>query len=492
MELHDQFLQAISKQDPIIVNTHGQPPPGALGAPSNVPPLILAPMNTDIRYGALPEYKLRSPSMAGVMAARLPPPETWDWRHYHDDDEKYNKGEGKITMKEKKELIETPRSQYNCGSCWAISTASIVSDMYVARGMVNYSPRLSTTYILSTYPQSSPRNPGQCGGGNPSQVFEDIKKGGLASQHCVNYDWCRTNSVCDPKDSKDHVGGKEFGSPQEKTAYLNSQIPPPGCFFPENKKLYYVTDIQTAYPKSTDDNPRFILEMKHHILEYGPISAGYIVFPNFPIGDYSVTKDIYFENIDYSASRGNTIIPYEPNFNNILGGHAVAVIGWGVENDVVFAPGKKGKVPYWYVRNSWGDKWGKDQGYFKIAMFPYNTKCGFDHPVQGLGGFIVAKANRISHGEITKTVPESYMKGDKAFFKDENKGKEVTKKEKDHHDDNDPDDDDEDDDSHKDHDHEVSGSGKNLTTIWIIVGSVLGGLIFIGFLLWLVWYMKRR
>lgn len=38
-----------------------------------------------------------------------------------------------------------------------------------------------------------------------------------------------------------------------------------------------------------------------------------------------------------------------------LGGHAVKIIGWGVEN----------KVPYWLVVNSWNEGWG-ERGLFKI------------------------------------------------------------------------------------------------------------------------------
>jgi cathepsin B len=38
-----------------------------------------------------------------------------------------------------------------------------------------------------------------------------------------------------------------------------------------------------------------------------------------------------------------------------LGGHAVKIIGWGVENS----------MPYWLVANSWNEEWG-DKGFFKI------------------------------------------------------------------------------------------------------------------------------
>lgn len=46
---------------------------------------------------------------------------------------------------------------------------------------------------------------------------------------------------------------------------------------------------------------------------------------------------------------------YEHVSGAALGGHAVKIIGWGVEND----------VPYWLVVNSWNEGWG-DNGTFKI------------------------------------------------------------------------------------------------------------------------------
>lgn len=46
---------------------------------------------------------------------------------------------------------------------------------------------------------------------------------------------------------------------------------------------------------------------------------------------------------------------YQNTTDAIVGGHAVKMIGWGVEEG----------LPYWLCVNSWGPKWG-DQGTFKI------------------------------------------------------------------------------------------------------------------------------
>ena len=39
----------------------------------------------------------------------------------------------------------------------------------------------------------------------------------------------------------------------------------------------------------------------------------------------------------------------------VVGGHALEIVGWGVDN------GKK----YWWIKNSWGEQWGLG-GYFRM------------------------------------------------------------------------------------------------------------------------------
>jgi len=53
-----------------------------------------------------------------------------------------------------------------------------------------------------------------------------------------------------------------------------------------------------------------------------------------------------------------------------LGGHAVKIIGWGVED------GKK----YWLTANSWNPDWGMS-GFFKILRG--TDECGFEDEVNG-------------------------------------------------------------------------------------------------------------
>lgn len=493
MSLHNQVLTAISpdNQTFTVIGKHGHPPPGALGAPSNLPPLVLPPMNTNISTVMLPEYKLGSPSSMAIMDAQPPLPTNWDWRHSYPEDKNYT------DMKSKKKLIEKPRNQHLCGSCWAISTAGIVSDMFVAKGLTNYAPKLSMTYLLSeTTPIATLGNPchsKKCAGGSNALAFKCIEENGLASEFCVNNAWCTTNNVCmDPKASVQ--GGKEF-SARDKTEYLNSQIPPSGCFYPENKELYYIKDVQVSPSLNNENVDKFRVEAKHNLIEHGPVSSGYIVYSNFVRGDYSPTKGIYLEAVDYEKSSSNNIVEFAPDTRkNMVGAHAITVIGWGVEDDVQYAPGKSGTIHYWYCRNSWGEQWGKDNGYFKFAMWPYNNRCGFDNPMQGLGGFVSAIASEIKSGKINKKIPDQYMKGDdKNFYKNENKPNTNGGDDSDRHRDNGGDSNDRHGDNNDGDNSDHSDKGdvkthKNMT--WIIVVSVLGGLVVLGLIIWLLIYLK--
>jgi len=76
--------------------------------------------------------------------------------------------------------------------------------------------------------------------------------------------------------------------------------------------------------------------------------------------------------------------------DNLLGlwqdvNHAVLAVGYGVENG----------IPYWLIKNSWGEDWG-DNGYFKMEMG--KNMCGKSQPiyrstVKPLEGIFDALAN---------------------------------------------------------------------------------------------------
>jgi cathepsin B len=76
----------------------------------------------------------------------------------------------------------------------------------------------------------------------------------------------------------------------------------------------------------------------------GPVSAAFTVYNDF----------LTYESGVYVHTSGSA-----------LGGHAVKIFGWGVEDG----------TPYWSVANSWNPTWG-DGGTFKILRG--KNECGIE------------------------------------------------------------------------------------------------------------------
>lgn len=296
-------------------------------------------------------------------------PENFSWRDITPEDSE--------EIKRKKKLIYPVLNQELCGSCYAMVVAQAISDTFVISGIVDYFPDISTTYALACYGQ------GKCNGGNPGKLLQEIAKGGISDNNCLNYDWCTDNKQCTSKDTliKNHD--------------LNLLIPDCKC---KNSpyKLYFIDEYMCAGSIETN-RELYFAEVKNHIYQIGPTIAGFNLKTNFISGNFTkINNGIYFENGIYD--EGNTIKFKDYSLFNYLGGHSVCVMGWGVEkNTVIDNQGTKADVPYWYCRNTWGKDWGYDGGYFKIATTPYNENIQFDvkkNDPNSLGGQILFYASK--------------------------------------------------------------------------------------------------
>lgn len=83
------------------------------------------------------------------------------------------------------------------------------------------------------------------------------------------------------------------------------------------------------------------------IYKNGPVEAAFMVYEDF---------------VTYKSGV------YHHVSGSMLGGHAIKILGWGVENG----------VKYWLVANSWNTSWG-DNGYFKILRG--SDECGIEDRV---------------------------------------------------------------------------------------------------------------
>lgn len=74
---------------------------------------------------------------------------------------------------------------------------------------------------------------------------------------------------------------------------------------------------------------------------------------------------------------------YRHTSGSALGGHAIKILGWGVEDG----------TPYWLVANSWNEDWG-DKGFFKILRG--KNECGIE-------GQIVAGMVNLQAEDVVET-----------------------------------------------------------------------------------------
>lgn len=92
---------------------------------------------------------------------------------------------------------------------------------------------------------------------------------------------------------------------------------------------------------------RGVDQIAAEIQKNGPVEAAFTVYSDF----------ISYKSGVYKHTSGQP-----------LGGHAIKIIGWGVEDG----------TDYWIVANSWNSDWG-DNGFFKIARG--TDECGIESQV---------------------------------------------------------------------------------------------------------------
>jgi cathepsin B len=216
--------------------------------------------------------------------------------------------------------IKNIRDQSACGSCWAFGAVEAMSDRYcIHLGMNNLS--ISAVDLLSCCDECGDG----CDGGYPSSAWQYWVDTGLVPESCAPY----------PFPSCDHH------VPNSRNPCPSNEYPTPGCPSSCSNGDNWDGDLHyggNAYSVSGE------ADMMTEISTNGPVEVAF---------------DVYEDFLSYKGGV------YQHTSGDFLGGHAVKIIGWGVQNG----------VKYWLVANSWNPTWGLN-GFFMIRKG--TDECGIE------------------------------------------------------------------------------------------------------------------
>jgi len=228
------------------------------------------------------------------------------------------------------------RDQSNCGSCWAFGCAEAATDRICIQTNGTYVVELSSEDVLACCGTCG----AGCNGGNPSAAWSWLRTTGVVTGNGYHlYDWCDSYALpnCDH-----HTTGNYTPCSSLPT------YPTPSCVKSCDKESTYATSYTDDKRKfSTEYSvPRDVSKIQTDIMTNGPVEASFSVYEDFE----TYTSGVYVHKT-----------------GAYVGGHAVKIIGWGVDGSA--------STPYWTVANSWNTDWG-ETGFFRILRG--SNECGIE------------------------------------------------------------------------------------------------------------------
>jgi cathepsin B len=201
--------------------------------------------------------------------------------------------------------IHSIRDQQSCGSCWAFAASEVLSDRFCIASQEQVNLVLSPQDLVSC-----DKNDLGCNGGYLDRSWNYLMNTGIVTDECYPY---------------------TSGTGVTGTCKVNGGL----CVDGKTTSHKYKASTITTYATVQD--------IKNDIFTNGPVETGFQVYQ------------------DFMSYKGGI---YKKASNVLLGGHAVKVVGWGVESG----------TEYWVVANSWGTSWG-ERGHFRIAI---GNCCNFE------------------------------------------------------------------------------------------------------------------
>ena len=244
-----------------------------------------------------------------------------------------------------KDYLAPIYDQGDCAGCYAFATVSALADKYALMTLLQIKPvfnPMETLICMFGYKEGDTFESHQklkadidlyreyerthlstaCTGNTIYNVGRSLYRRGAVEDSCVPM-----NTIITSLKDKGHLPVCSILEGPDTNLCADNTVA---------KREFPVDSIYTLSIKNEDE---LIDRLKLEVMKLGPLVVAFNVFPDF------------LDNYD-----GKTIyIPKDGQKS--LGGHAVKLVGWGIEND----------IPYWICANSWGVNWGEN-GYFKIIQ----------------------------------------------------------------------------------------------------------------------------
>ncbi|XP_075165958.1 cathepsin B-like [Haematobia irritans] len=233
--------------------------------------------------------------------------------------------------------IKEIRDQGSCGSCWAFGAVEAMSDRVCihSNGKVNF--HFSADDLVSCCHTCG----FGCNGGFPGATWSYWTRKGIVSGGAFG-----SNQGCRPYEI----------APCEH--HVNGTRPP--CDGEHGKTPHCQHQCQSSYKVNYEKDKHFgakaysvgrnVQDIQREIMTNGPVEGAFTVYE-----DLILYKDGVYQHVHGKE----------------LGGHAIRILGWGVQKP-------QGGTPYWLIANSWNTDWGNN-GFFKILRG--EDHCGIESSI---------------------------------------------------------------------------------------------------------------
>ncbi|VIO89056.1 Uncharacterized protein BM_BM2365 [Brugia malayi] len=227
------------------------------------------------------------------------------------------------------------RDQSSCGSCWAVAAVEAMSDRICITSKGKKQVILSADDLLSCCKTCG----FGCFGGEPMAAWKYwVLSGIVTGSDYTNHSGCRPY----PFPPCEHHSNKTHYEPCKHDLY-----PTPKCYKQCDKNYTKSYKADKYYGEQAYNVENDVESIQKEIMTLGPVEASFEVYTDF----------LHYTSGIYKHVAGS-----------VGGGHAVKILGWGIDQG----------VSYWLAANSWNNDWGEDvfSGYFRILRGA--DECGIE------------------------------------------------------------------------------------------------------------------